>query len=85
MSCGCPVIVSNNSSLPEVVGSAGIMIDFDSDEQHIQAYEKYYFDKKYRDDMAKKGLEQAKLFSWDRASNIIIEGLKEYDMYKEML
>ena len=41
MSCGCPVIVSNNSSLPEVVGSAGIMIDFDSDEQHIQAYEKY--------------------------------------------
>ena len=35
--------------------------------------------------MAKKGLEQAKLFSWDRASNIIIEGLKEYDMYKEML
>ena len=27
MQCGCPVITSNNSSLPEVVGDAGIMID----------------------------------------------------------
>ncbi|MFQ6726814.1 MAG: glycosyltransferase family 4 protein, partial [Alphaproteobacteria bacterium] len=35
MKCGCPVITSNNSSLPEVVGDAGIMIDWDSDEQHI--------------------------------------------------
>lgn len=46
MACGCPVITSNNSSLPEVVGDAGVMIDWDSDEQHIKAYEKYYFDKK---------------------------------------
>ena len=36
MACGCPVIASNNSSLPEVVGDAGIMIDWDSDEQHIR-------------------------------------------------
>lgn len=43
IACGCPVIVSNNSSLPEVVGDSCIMIDYDSDEQHIEAYEKYYF------------------------------------------
>ncbi len=72
MSCGCPVITSNNSSLPEVVGDAGIMIDWDSDEQHIKAYEKYYYDKDLREQFAKKGLERAKLFSWDKCVNAII-------------
>lgn len=73
MACGCPVITSNNSSLPEVVGDAGIMIDWDSDKQHIEAYEKYYFDKKYREEMAKKGLERSKLFSWKKCTNDMID------------
>ena len=76
MSCGCPVITSNNSSLPEVVGDAGIMIDWDSDEQHIQAYEKYYYDyydNDFRNQMAQKGLERSKLFSWEKCANQIIE------------
>lgn len=73
MQCGCPVITSNNSSLPEVVGDAGIMIDWDSDEQHVAAYEKYYFDKKYRDKMSKAGLERAKEFSWDKTVDLIIK------------
>lgn len=77
MKCGCPVITSNNSSLPEVVGDAGIMIDWDSDEQHIAAYEKYYFDKKYKDSMAKKGLERAKMFSWDKTVDIIINDINK--------
>lgn len=72
MQCGCPVITSNNSSLPEVVGDAGIMIDFDSDGQHIKAYETYYFDKKYRQEMAEKGLERSKLFSWEKTAELIL-------------
>lgn len=79
MACGTAVITSNNSSLPEVVGDAGIMIDWDSDEQHIAAYEKYYFDKKYRDSMAKKGLERAKMFSWDSACDIIVNTFKKIE------
>lgn len=39
MACGCPVIASNNSSLPEVVGDAGILIDCTSLEEHIEAFE----------------------------------------------
>lgn len=73
MSCGCPVITSNNSSLPEVVGDAGIMIDWDSDEQHIQAYEKYYYDESFRKEMAQKGLERSKQFSWEKCANQMIE------------
>jgi len=62
MACGCPVIVSNNSSLPEVVEDAGIMIDWDNDEQHIAAYEQYYFDLELKKNVA-KGFKQAKKFS----------------------
>ncbi len=73
MSCGCPVITSNNSSLPEVVGDAGIMIDFDSEKQHIQAYEQYYFNKTIRDNCAQKGLQRSKQFSWKKCSDQIIK------------
>jgi glycosyltransferase involved in cell wall biosynthesis len=69
MSCGCPVITSNNSSLPEVVGDVGIMVDWDSDEQHIEAYEKYYFDKNLRAENSQKGIERAKTFSWEKCAN----------------
>jgi glycosyltransferase involved in cell wall biosynthesis/lipopolysaccharide biosynthesis glycosyltransferase len=77
MQCGCPVIASNNSSLPEVVGDAGIMIDWDSDEQHIAAYEKYYFDEKYREEMAKKGLERSKQFSWKNTVDVVEKQIKD--------
>ena len=73
MACGTAVITSNNSSLPEVVGDAGIMIDWDSDEQHIAAYEKYYFDKEYCKMMAQKGLERSKQFSWKNATDIMVK------------
>ena len=77
MQCGCPVITSNTSSLPEVVGDVGIMIDWDNDEQHIAAYEKYYFDDKYRNDMAKSGLKHAKDFSWEHTVDIIINQMQK--------
>ncbi len=73
MQCGCPVIVSNNSSLPEVVGDAGILIDWDSDERHVAAYEKYYFDKKFRDMKATEGLERAKQFSWKKSVDQMVD------------
>lgn len=73
MACGCPVITSNNSSLPEVVGDAGIMIDWDSDEQHIRAYEDYYFHPELRDENHQKGLERAKQFSWDKTVDLMIK------------
>lgn len=76
MQCGCPVIASNSSSLPEVIGDAGVMIDWDNDEQHIAAYEKYYFDKDYRDKMAATGLEHSKEFSWKKTVDIMIEKIK---------
>lgn len=77
MQCGCPVIASNNSSIPEVVGDAGLLIDWDSDEQHIDAFEKYYFDEKLRNEFRKKGLERAGVFSWERTAFAILSVVKE--------
>ena len=76
MSCGTPVITSNNSSLPEVVGSAAIMIDYDDDEAHIKAYESYYYNENLRQENSKKGLERAKLFSWEKCADIMITEMK---------
>lgn len=73
MQCGCPVITSNNSSLPEVVGDAGLMIDWDSDEQHVEAYEKYYFNRELREENKRRGIERAKIFSWKKTVDNMVD------------
>jgi len=66
MQSGTPVITSNNSSLPEVVGDAAIMIYYNNEEQCIKAFEDLYFNKDLRNYYINRGLEQAKLFSWEK-------------------
>jgi len=81
MQAGTPVITSNNSSLPEVVGDAAIMIDYNSEEQCIKAFEDLYFDENLRKNCIEKGLERAKLFSWektvDKISNYMLNSLPQ--------
>jgi glycosyltransferase involved in cell wall biosynthesis len=73
MSCGCPVITSNSSSLPEVVGDAGITVQWDSDEEHVEAYRRIYADELLRDNMHRKSLERAKLFSWQKCAEAMLQ------------
>jgi glycosyltransferase involved in cell wall biosynthesis len=81
MQAGTPVITSNNSSLPEVVGDAAIMIDYDNEEQCIKAFEDLYFNEGLRKQYIEKGLERAKLFSWektvDKMTEVILNSLEE--------
>lgn len=71
MKCGVPVICSNCTSIPEVIGDCGIQIDPYSDEQMLSAMEKMYFDREFRSSCVSKGLERAKLFSWEKCGDII--------------
>lgn len=72
MACGTPVIVYNKTSLPEVVGGAGIIVN---NHRHLtKAVEKLLKDKKLYAQLVKKGLERAKKFSW-RASAVEFKGL----------
>ncbi len=68
MACGCPVVTSNTSSLPEVVGEAGIMVNPYDTDSLIQAMKRVLTDDKLRDSMIRKGLQQAKKFSWQKTA-----------------
>lgn len=77
MKCGCPVITSNISSLPEVIGQAGIKIDPKNDDDMVKAYEKYYYDNFYRELCAERGLIRAKEFTWEKCADEILEFIEE--------
>lgn len=73
MACGVPVIVSNVSSLPEVVGKAGLLVDPYSVDQIEQAIRTIVSDKKLREKYSKLGLIQAQKFSWEKMAKIVLK------------
>ena len=68
MTCGCPVVTSNTSSLPEVVGEAGIMVNPYDTDSLVKAMRQVLTNDELRADMVRKGLERAKKFSWEKAA-----------------
>lgn len=68
MSCGCPVITSNRSSLPEVVGHAGILVDPNKIDQILEAFVRVAENKDLRHNLVKSGYSQVQKFSWDQAA-----------------
>lgn len=71
MQCGCPVITSDNSSLPEVVGDAGLMIDVSRENALCSALEYLYDNPEKRKEFRRKGIERAKKFTWEKAAAVI--------------
>jgi glycosyltransferase involved in cell wall biosynthesis len=73
MACGVPVVVSNTTSLPEVVGDAGISV-MPTDIDAIAAALKTVIDNpESAEAMRKKGLERASTFSWERCAQETLE------------
>jgi glycosyltransferase involved in cell wall biosynthesis/2-polyprenyl-3-methyl-5-hydroxy-6-metoxy-1,4-benzoquinol methylase len=68
MACGAPVITSNTSALPEVVGDAAILIDPYDSEKLCQAMRAVLCDAEGRSKMRQQSLERAKLFTWERTA-----------------
>lgn len=68
MACGVPVITSNVSSLPEVVGDAAALVDPADEEQLTHSMENVLSDASLRHDLVQKGFERAKLFSWEKTA-----------------
>jgi len=64
MQCGVPVVTSNTSSLPEVVGDAGIMVAPEDSDALSQAMYDIYSQPSLKEDMSVKSLARAKQFSW---------------------
>ena len=73
MQCGTPVITSNTSSLPEVVGDTGIMIGPKDRKGLAKSILELYRNEELRQELGKKGIERAKLFSWEKHCNIMLQ------------
>ena len=76
MACGTPVLVSHNSSLPEVVGRAGKYIENPQNYSEIaQKIEEILSDENLRKKLISKGLERVKKFSWQKCAQETLEVL----------
>jgi glycosyltransferase involved in cell wall biosynthesis len=69
MACGTPVVVSNASSLPEVVGEAGLQVDPHRPDELAETLAEVLQSKDKREQMAAAGLRQAASFTWARSAD----------------
>jgi glycosyltransferase involved in cell wall biosynthesis len=79
MASGTPVIASNTSSLPEVVGDAALLIDPLNADEIADAMVRVLTNDALRDDLVRRGFERVKQFSWDRSVR------RTHDIYMDVL
>lgn len=79
LSCGTPVITANNSSIPEVVGDAGILLDSNDTAGFTKAIEKYLTSTEFSKRAITEGPERAQLFSWKESARVFLETAKELE------
>jgi len=68
MACGVPVVASNSSSIPEVVGEAGILVDPREEDELSQALEQVLTNPELHSQLVEKGLARASLFTWKESA-----------------
>lgn len=77
MACGVPVITSNTSSMPEIAEDAAHIVDPRKSDEIKDGIIKILEDKSYRDELCKKGIERAKVFSWKAMAEHYLSLYKE--------
>ncbi|MCU7730404.1 glycosyltransferase family 4 protein [Actinoplanes sp. KI2] len=77
MACDTPVIVANNSSLPEVVGDAGLLVDAHDVDSLAQHMEKVLGDPALADELRRRGLVRAKASNWEESARRLLAVISE--------
>ncbi len=77
MSCGAPVICSNRTSLPEVVGDAAISLDPDNMREMVEAMRSVLTNSELRADLHARSLQRAAQFNWRKTATETIAAYKE--------
>jgi len=80
MQCGCPVITSNTSSIPEVAGDAAIMVGPFDVEGLSQIMEKSVSDPALRKKLRDRGLKRSRQFSWDASARRLLDSLMSLNL-----
>jgi glycosyltransferase involved in cell wall biosynthesis len=73
MACGTPVITSNTTSLPEVVGEAGLMINPNDDSMMAIKMHDILTNHDLKNDLIRKGLKRSKCFDWNQSAKKTLE------------
>lgn len=73
LACGTPVITSNNSSLPEVVGSAGTMLNSTDIEGFSREIERHLTTNDISESALNEGPDRAELFSWQKSAQVYFD------------
>jgi glycosyltransferase involved in cell wall biosynthesis len=76
MACGTPPVVANRSSLPEVVGDAGLLVDPDAPDEIADAIQRLLQDSDLRARLREKGLARAATFTWRGAAKIVLSAYR---------
>jgi len=77
MACGTPVVVSDASSLPEVVADAGMVVPAGDAQAWRKALEKVIGDTDLAADLSRRGILRAAQFSWSRAANLTWQAIDQ--------
>ncbi|MEK6693452.1 MAG: glycosyltransferase family 1 protein [Nitrospirota bacterium] len=80
MACGVPVIASNTSSMPEILGDAALLVDPYNSGEIADSIEKILHDESLRNSLIEKGLKKASSYSWEDTAKKV---LKVYEEIKE--
>jgi glycosyltransferase involved in cell wall biosynthesis len=73
MACGAPVVTSNTSSLPEVVGDAAIQVNPENVFDIARGIRDVLLDEQLRSDLVARGRVQAARFSWERTARQVLD------------
>lgn len=71
--CGCPVVTSNVSSMPEFAGDAAVLVDPNDVDSIAKGIYSVLSDKEFRDNLISKSVKRAALFSWERTARQALE------------
>lgn len=71
MASGIPVIASNTTSIPEVVGDAGILIDPANLDELVNAMDSILMNREYANQLAKRGLEKYSVYDWNYSASVV--------------
>ncbi|MEN8152248.1 MAG: glycosyltransferase family 1 protein, partial [Planctomycetota bacterium] len=77
MACGCPVVASNRTSVPEVCGDGALLVDPDDVPALAEALRRVLTDEDLRSGLVERGFANVSRFTWERAAEETLRVLRE--------
>lgn len=77
MACNCPVITSDRGSLKEIISDAALVVDPFTSEDIAVKMTQVFIDNDLRENLKKKGMENAERFNWDKTARDVLENYRK--------